>query len=253
MRSVKVAQIQKHKRRSRRLRRMAGGVVVVAIVVGVIALLSQHPKSTAFTAIAPTCLPKGKSVSATRHVNFTTTPPMCISKEATYDATFKTDLGQFVVAMPASAAPKAVNNFVFLARYRFFDGTKFQRAIPADLVQGGSPTGKDSGEPGYLWLSEPPKPACAAHLKCYPAWSVLYAPREETKNHKTLYENGSQFFVVLPGKAVETIGGDPVFTRLGRVVSGRPVLERIAKDGSASGTPKVTHHLISVTITKVAG
>jgi cyclophilin family peptidyl-prolyl cis-trans isomerase len=249
MRQVKVQQIQTHKRRRRRLRRLGSAIVVVAVVVGIIALVSEHPKPTATTAIAPVCLAKGETVSATRHVNFTTVPPLCISDKATYDATFKTDVGSFVVAMPAAAAPKAVNNFVFLAEYRFFDGTKFRLAVPDSLVQGGSPNGEATGGPGYRWLSEPPKQSCAADKKCYPVWSVVYAA---AANKKKQYENGSQFFVVLP-KEVSIVGGDPVFTRLGRVVSGRSVVLRIAKDGSASGTPKTTHRIISVTIAKVAG
>jgi len=248
MRQVKVEQVQKHKRRSRRLRRALGAIVIVAALVGVIALVSQHPKPTAFTAVAPTCLPKGETVSKSRHVNFTGTPPMCISAKATYDATVKTDLGSFVISMPASRSPKAVNNFVFLARYRFFDGTKFFRAVPGTLVQGGSPTGKASGEAGYSWLSEPPKSSCAANKSCYPSWSVLYATRE---NKKKQDENGSQFFVVLP-KYEAVIGGDPIFTSFGRVISGWSVLKAIAKDGTAGGTPSKTHRIISVTITKVA-
>jgi cyclophilin family peptidyl-prolyl cis-trans isomerase len=250
MRQVKVEQVQKHKRRSRRLRRALGALVIVAALVGVIALVSQHPRPTAFTAVAPTCLPKGETVSKSRHVNFTGTPPMCISAKATYAATVKTDLGSFVISMPASRSPKAVNNFVFLAGYRFFDGTKFFRAVPGTLVQGGSPTGKASGEAGYSWLSEPPKSSCAANKSCYPTWSVLYANRENKKNKKQ-NENGSQFFVVLP-KYEAVIGGDPIFTSFGRVISGWSVLKAIAKDGTAGGTPSKTHRIISVTITKVA-
>lgn len=249
MRQVKVEQVQKHKRRSRRLRRTLGAIVVVVAVVGVIALVSQHSKPTAFTAVAPTCLPKGVTVSKSRHVNFTSVPPMCISAKATYDATVKTDLGSFVISMPASRSPKAVNNFVFLAGYRFLDGTKFFRVVPGTIVQGGSPTGKASGEAGYSWLSEPPKSSCAAKKSCYPTWSVLYATREDNKKQNV---NGSQFFVVLP-KEQSSVGEDPVFTSFGTVVSGRPVLEAIANDGTAGGKPKKIHHIISVTITKVAG
>ena len=248
MRQVKVEQVQKHKRRSRRLRRTLGAIVVVAIVVGVIALVSQHSKPTAFTAVAPTCLPKGVTVSKSRHANFTGMPPMCISAKATYDATVKTDLGSFVISMPASRSSKAVNNFVFLAGYRFFDGTKFFRAVPGTIVQGGSPTGKASGEAGYSWLSEPPKSSCAAKKSCYPTWSVLYATggQEEAEREREPVLRRP------PRRSEALVGEDPVFTSFGTVVSGRPVLEAIAKDGTAGGTPKKTHHIISVTITKVA-
>ena len=48
---------------------------------------------------------------------------MCISSKATYDATVKTDVGTFVIAIPAADSLQAVAHFVFLAGYRFFDGT----------------------------------------------------------------------------------------------------------------------------------
>ncbi len=247
MRQVKVSQIQKHKRRSRRLRRTGGAILAAAIVVGVIALVSQHSKPATNAAITPVCLPKGRLLAATRHTKFTAMPPMCISEKATYDATFKTDLGTFVVAMPASAAEKAVNNFVFLAEYRFYDGTKFHRAIPGYVVQGGDPTGTGTGGPGYEWGGSTPPHKCVAAKDCYPAWSVAYARTTAPKS------NGSQFFIVLPGGAA-SLDADPVYTLFGTVVSGRSIVERIAKDGgpAPNGTPKHVHHIISVRITEVA-
>ena len=46
-------------------------------------------------------------------------------------------------------APKTVNNFVFLARYHYFDGIAFHRIIPGFVIQGGDPTGNGTGGPGY--------------------------------------------------------------------------------------------------------
>jgi cyclophilin family peptidyl-prolyl cis-trans isomerase len=245
MRQVKVQQIEKHKRRSRRLRRVGGAVLVAALVVGVIALVSQHSQPTKNAAIKPTCLPKGEFVATTRHTKFTGAPPMCISAKATYDATFKTDAGSFVVAMVASQSPEAVNNFVFLAEHRFYDGTKFHRVIPGFVVQGGDPTGTGKGGPGYAWTGKTPPPSCETKKNCYPVWGVVYANSTGPKT------NGSQFFIVLPGgeKILDT---EPNYTLFGSVISGRPVVNRIAKDGSPSGKPKHVHHIITVTITEAA-
>jgi cyclophilin family peptidyl-prolyl cis-trans isomerase len=45
----------------------------------------------------------------------------------------------------ANDAPKTVNNFVFLAREKFYDGTVFHRVIANFLIQGSDPTGIGRG------------------------------------------------------------------------------------------------------------
>ena len=70
---------------------------------------------------------------------------------------------------------KAVNNFVFLARYHFFDGIVFQRVIPGFVVQGGDPTGTGSGGPGYSWTGNTPPTTCQAKKDCYTPYEVAYA------------------------------------------------------------------------------
>jgi cyclophilin family peptidyl-prolyl cis-trans isomerase len=49
----------------------------------------------------------------------------------------------------AEEAPETVNNFVFLAREGYFDGTTFHRVIEGFMTQGGDPTGTGTGGPGY--------------------------------------------------------------------------------------------------------
>ena len=67
-----------------------------------------------------------------------------------YTATFDTSKGQIVCELFTKDAPNTVNNFVFLARNKFYDGTQFHRVIPDFMVQGGDPTGPGSGGPGTL-------------------------------------------------------------------------------------------------------
>jgi cyclophilin family peptidyl-prolyl cis-trans isomerase len=61
--------------------------------------------------------------------------------------------------------------------------------------------------------------------------------------------DGSQFFVVV-GTSGEQL--PPEYTLFGQVISGMPVVQKIAADGTTAGTPKVLHHMISVTVTEVA-
>src|SRR5438067_1726159 len=69
-------------------------------------------------------------------------------------ATVNTAKGKVVIELFPKEAPKTVNNFVFLAREKFYDGTIFHRIIPNFMIQGGDPTGTGMGGPGYQFENE---------------------------------------------------------------------------------------------------
>ena len=52
-------------------------------------------------------------------------PAMTIDPNKKYTATLSTSRGDIVCELFAKEAPKTVNNFVFLARDKFYDGTVF--------------------------------------------------------------------------------------------------------------------------------
>ncbi len=81
-------------------------------------------------------------------------PPMQIDLKKKYTATFHTDSGEIVVDLEAGKTPVTVNNFVFLARQGFYDGTVFHRVIDDFMAQGGDPTGTGTGGPGYKFKDE---------------------------------------------------------------------------------------------------
>src|SRR5215475_7004977 len=81
-------------------------------------------------------------------------PSMTIDPNKQYSATFKTARGEMVCDLIAGDAPKTVNNFVFLARDKFYDGTKFHRVIANFMIQGGDPAGTGYGGPGYRFEDE---------------------------------------------------------------------------------------------------
>ena len=64
------------------------------------------------------------------------------------------DKGEIKVDLFAGKTPETVNNFVFLARQGFYDGTRFHRVIDNFMVQGGDPTGTGTGGPGYRFKDE---------------------------------------------------------------------------------------------------
>ncbi len=85
---------------------------------------------------------------------WSTPPEMIVDPKKKYSATISTDKGDMVIELFADKTPKTVNNFVFLAREGYYDGTIFHRVIPDFMVQGGDPTGSGRGGPGYRFNDE---------------------------------------------------------------------------------------------------
>jgi len=81
-------------------------------------------------------------------------PDMVIDPNKTYKAIIKTNKGDIYLDLFAKDAPKTVNNFVFLARDKFYDGLTFHRVIPNFMAQGGDPNGDGRGGPGYRFEDE---------------------------------------------------------------------------------------------------
>jgi cyclophilin family peptidyl-prolyl cis-trans isomerase len=81
--------------------------------------------------------------------NYSSPPEMILASGNDYFATIHTEKGSIRVKLYADKAPNTVNNFVFLARDGYFDGTTFHRVIKDFMLQGGDPTGSGMGGPGY--------------------------------------------------------------------------------------------------------
>lgn len=85
---------------------------------------------------------------------YSSPPPMTIDSSKNYTAIIETEKGNLVLELFASDVPITVNNFVFLAREGFYDGSTFHRVIPDFMVQGGDPSGTGRGNAGYFFDDE---------------------------------------------------------------------------------------------------
>lgn len=63
--------------------------------------------------------------------------------------TIYTSKGPIKVEMFAHESPMTVDNFIELAKKKYFDGIIFHRVVPNFVVQGGDPRGEGNGGPGY--------------------------------------------------------------------------------------------------------
>jgi cyclophilin family peptidyl-prolyl cis-trans isomerase len=157
---------------------------------------------------------------------------MCIDASHRYTAEMVTSKGTIVIALDPIAAPKAANNFVFLARYHYFDGIVFHRVIPGFVLQGGDPTGTGTGGPGYRFEDELPKPGR------YEVGSLAMANAGPNTN-------GSQFFIISGPSGVRL---PPQYSLFGKAVKGLDVVAQIDAVGTSSGKPSERVVIESVTI-----
>jgi cyclophilin family peptidyl-prolyl cis-trans isomerase len=156
---------------------------------------------------------------------YPTPPLMQIDPKKHYTAVFQTDLGTFEAELFAAQAPKTVNNFVFLAREGFYDGTMFHRVIPGFMAQGGDPTGTGRGGPGYRFADE-----------FHPALRHSAAGMLSMANAGP-GTNGSQFFITF----APTPHLDNHHAVFGRITSGMDLVLKIpVRDPDRATQPGLT-------------
>jgi cyclophilin family peptidyl-prolyl cis-trans isomerase len=172
------------------------------------------------------------SGSSPQRRKFDAEPPMTIDVAKRYTATMETSHGTMTIALDPAAAPRTVNSFVVLARYHYFDGIVFHRIIPGFVLQGGDPTGKGTGGPGYQFADELPKPGR------YELGSLAMANAGPNTN-------GSQFFVISGPDGMRL---PPQYSLFGKVVAGLETVAAIDAVGTSGGTPKEKVTIEKVTI-----
>jgi len=232
------------KARQTRYIQIAGAAVVVLIIaLGLVYAVNNKPAEEAPQDAVPTPVVEDSS-SVVEDVpaaepsikQYDAYPPMTIDTSKKYFAKFVLAKGgEFTVELYADKAPKTVNSFVFLARDGYFDGVTFHRVIDGFMAQGGDPTGRGDGGPGYYFEYEP------NDLKFDKAGVVAMAntgPATPT--------NGSQFFITFDAAAFLDGG----YTIFGQVTEGMDVVNGITRRDPQQN-PNFTGDVIkSITITE---
>ncbi len=162
-----------------------------------------------------------------------TKPEMMIDQNKTYKAILRTTAGDMEIVLNAKETPVTVNNFVYLARQGFYDGTNFHRVLTGFMIQGGDPQGDGRGGPGYRFNDESFKGS-------YSRGTVAMANAGPNTN-------GSQFFIMHADYPLP-----PNYVIFGKLVNGMDTLDKIATAPvvtSSSGEP--SKPVTPVVVTKV--
>ena len=124
-------------------------------------------------------------------------------------ALVQTERGLVTIALDHARAPVTVENFVSLARAKYFDGIVFHRVVPNFVLQDGCPRGDGWGGPGYMI-------PCEYNDRPYETGTVGMALAGKDTG-------GSQWFVTLsPQPRLEGR-----YTVFGTVTRGMDVVERM--------------------------
>lgn len=163
-------------------------------------------------------------------------PTMQIDKNKKYQAKISTTMGDVTVELFAKDAPVTVNNFVFLAKDKFYDNLTFHRVLKDFMIQTGDPLGTGIGGPGYTFEDE------LNNGHKYETGVVAMA-------NAGANTNGSQFFIG-SGKDVEGLKNVPNYTIFGKVIGGQDIVQKIAavkvKTNSQTGEASIPEQPIKI-------
>ena len=135
------------------------------------------------------------------------------------DVILRTSEGDIVLAMRPDEAPNTVWSFLRLVDGGFYDGVGFHRVVPLTrggdpfVIQGGDPSGRGDGGPGY-WL--PIEPSRLTH-----DFGVISMARADDPDSA-----GSQFFICLSRPGTARLDGQ--YCAFGYAVEGAETIRAIA-------------------------
>ena len=124
----------------------------------------------------------------------------------------ETSQGPVVLELYEDEAPNTVANFISLVEKGFYDGLTFHRVIEDFMAQGGDPTGRGIGGPGY-------RIAC----ECYRDDARKHDRGVIAMAHAGKDTGGSQFYITF----VKTEHLDGKHTVFGRVIEGMENVDKL--------------------------
>ena len=253
------------KRQQKRTRAIAGAFLALVLIAGVAVIINPGDDDEDVASTGPTTTLAGASTSAVakrpvdlppvpagesikgdtpcppaegnpvRVTSFEKPPPLCVAATKNYTADIQTSKGTMTVALDVRNATKTVNNFVVLARYKYFDGIAFHRIIPGFVLQGGDPQQTGTGGPGYKFDDELPRAGS------YKVGSLAMA-------NSGANTNGSQFFIIAGDTGTSL---PPQYSLFGQVTQGLEVvkaIEEVGITGTQDGKPSEVVKILTVTI-----
>lgn len=211
-------------------------ILLLAVGIGTWVLYAQH--------LGPFA-PKPFVAQCNLSTHICDKPPTTLDPTKDYTATIKTAKGDIVIHLDAKNTPQTVNNFVYLAKQKYYDGSYFWRVevpgkpSPLDpggqpselsLIQGGSV--QDDGDPSKNYPGYTIPDELSTAKNGYQAGTVAMA-------NKGQVDTGAAQFFINTGDNSKFF--NPAYTVFGEVTSGLDVAKKIeAKDKIESVTITAT-------------
>lgn len=204
---------------------LAGVVIAFFTIAGFVKLYYSFPKmpevKTAERPVAQEKITESIPETTTTVENTTSIPTPTSTNSIIKNNTIPmvkitTNKGEITLELFPNDAPKAVENFLTLAKKGFYDGVIFHRIIKGFMIQGGDPTGTGSGGPGYRFEDEL-NPSTDSYKRGYVRGVLAMANAGPNTN-------GSQFFIMHADYPLPH-----AYTIFGRVTKGMEVVDAIAE------------------------
>ena len=198
--------------------------------------VSVVPAAAGARLTGPTPCP-AEDGSSPRTTLFAGPPPTCIDPAQTYDAVISTSVGDIKVFLNTQLSASAVNNFVVLARYHYYDGAPLTAIISQKVAEVGSdiPNADGPESPGYTLPGEYPKGGTI-----FPTGTILMTKVPGQGDHFA-----GSFQLALGDKAADLPADTTAF---GLTLDGSDTLIAIGKAGTQAGSPTQVITIKSVRI-----
>ena len=150
-----------------------------------------------------------------------------------------TSRGDIVIELFENEAPESVANFITLVKQSYYTNVPFHRVLPMFMAQGGDPTGKGTGGPGYTIRDEQRRPNYRKHFRGSLSMANTGQPNS----------GGSQFFLTFVPTSYLN-GRHAVF---GRVIEGMENAAALKRRDPQSPGGTIPDKILTATVLRDRG